>query len=118
MSTFKQRVQALMGSMQLPQMTVDLACYRRLLAMRARIIRDDPSLLDDGPVEMEHVIYAAIMEGLRESEREAGVEYDENTGLRKDVDQRQAVLDAINLYGDDVLHKALDDIGFVPRNAS
>lgn len=29
--------------------------------------------------------------------------------------ERQAVLDAINLYGDSVLHGALDDIGFAPR---
>lgn len=29
--------------------------------------------------------------------------------------ERQAVLDVVNLYGDDLLHRALDDIGWVPR---
>jgi hypothetical protein len=32
-------------------------------------------------------------------------------------EERRAVLDCINLYGDEVLHKALDAIGFVPRAA-
>lgn len=27
-------------------------------------------------------------------------------------EERQAVIDAVNLYGDETLHKALDDIGF------
>lgn len=29
--------------------------------------------------------------------------------------ERQAVIDAVNLYGDDLIHSALDDIGFAPR---
>lgn len=32
--------------------------------------------------------------------------------LGADDDERQAVLDAINLYGDEILHKALDGIGW------
>lgn len=31
--------------------------------------------------------------------------------------EREAVIAAVNLYGDDVLHRALDDIGFAPREA-
>ncbi len=30
--------------------------------------------------------------------------------------QRQAVIDCINLYGEETLHKALDAVGFVVRD--
>jgi len=38
--------------------------------------------------------------------------------LETDDPQRQSVIDVINIYGDEVLHKALDDIGFLPRCGS
>lgn len=74
-----------MTRVDLPRTQVDLATWRRLEAMRERIADEDPTLIDeiinDGDSSMEHVVYAAIMGGLAESEREAGVSYDENTGL-------------------------------------
>jgi hypothetical protein len=76
---FNERAHALMSTRDLPAMSVDLACWRRLEAMCERLRREDPELAEDA---MTHVVYAAIMGGLRESEREAGEVYDENTGRR------------------------------------
>jgi hypothetical protein len=80
MSTFIERFRALMTRVELPRTRVDLGTWRRLEAMRDRIADEDHELARD-PDAMAHVVYAAIMGGLAESEREAGVSYDENTGL-------------------------------------
>lgn len=76
-----ERLDALLSTRELPNMHVDLACWRRLEAMRERLEHEDPTLAEDADA-MTHVVYAAIMSGLRESEREAGETYDENTGRR------------------------------------
>jgi hypothetical protein len=68
---------------ELPSMTVDGATWRRLLAMQERLIEQhDPSLADEPGRGLDHVIYAAICEGLRASEEDDGVAYNENTGER------------------------------------
>lgn len=81
MSTLNERLFALLSMRALPNMVVDLACYRRLEAMKDRLIAADPTLGEENDA-MEHVIYAAIMGGLSASELEDGVRYDENTGER------------------------------------
>jgi hypothetical protein len=63
------------------ELDVDLACYRRLEAMRDRLILEDPTLADE-PDALDHVVYAAIMGGLRASEQEAGVSFNGNTGRK------------------------------------
>jgi hypothetical protein len=83
MSTLNERLFALLSRRALPDMVVDLACYRRLEAMKDRLVAADPTLGEEGDA-MEHVIYAAIMGGLHASELEDGVRYDENTGERLD----------------------------------
>lgn len=77
----RERIGVLLTTRQLPQMKVDLACWRRLEAMCERLKQEDLSLAAE-PDAMEHVIYAAIMRGLAEDERDAGMTYDENTGER------------------------------------
>jgi hypothetical protein len=83
MSTFQERMTALLSSNRLPALDVDLALYRRLRAMQERLIDEDPTLADCEPDRgFEHVLYAALCAGVRASEAEAGVSYDENTGLK------------------------------------
>lgn len=86
MSTLNERIVALLTACPLPRMEVDLALYRRLRAMQARMIADDLSLgaLDDGG--FEHVIYAALCAGVRVNEVECCASYDENTGLSTKAD--------------------------------
>ncbi len=77
---FADRLHALLTRKKLPLMRVDLATYRRLRAMQERLIADDPTLGAEPGGGFEHVIYAAICGGLSESERDAGVTFNENTG--------------------------------------
>jgi hypothetical protein len=77
----RERLDALLTTRPLPQMKIDLACWRRLEAMYERLKQEDPSLATE-PDAMEHIIYAAIMRGLVEDERDADMIYDENTGER------------------------------------
>lgn len=81
MSTLEERMEALLSQHPLPPMKVDLACWRRLEAFRDRLVKEDPPLGSE-PDAMEHVIYAAIMEGLWTAEKDAGVRYEENTGRK------------------------------------
>jgi hypothetical protein len=62
-----------------PLTEVDIATYRRLTAMLCRMQESDTP--DDDPTTMDEVIWCAIQGGLRESERDAGVERDHITGL-------------------------------------
>lgn len=82
MSTLNERLEALLSRHRLPELNVDGACYRRLLAMHRRLLEEDPTLGVEPGQGFEHVVYAAIMAGLRASEDESGVSYDENTGRR------------------------------------
>lgn len=89
MSTFRERLDAMMGRRHL-RLDVDLACYSRLEAMMARIQEEDEELRREPAIEP--VVLAAIMGGLRASEREAGVVYDESTG--RQVERRSLTPDA------------------------
>lgn len=53
-------------------------------------------------VACTHALSMALLDDVRDVE-----------GLKA---ERQAVIHAVNLYGDDVLHDALDAIGFAPRD--
>jgi len=97
-STFQERVHAMTTTRHLPEVVVPLSCWRRLVAMRERLITEDPSLAKERGRGMEHVVYAAIMQGLRADEAEAGLIYDENTGLPRLSANDQAVLDRIKKY--------------------
>ncbi len=77
---FTERLHALLTCKRLPPIHVNLATYRRLRAMQERLIADDPTLSTESDGGFEHVIYAAICGGLHESEADAGVKFDENTG--------------------------------------
>jgi hypothetical protein len=79
---FRERMHALLTIVPLPPMSVDLATWRRLQAMRDRLVAEDPTLANE-PDSMKHVVYAAICGGLSASELENGVSYNENTGLRE-----------------------------------
>lgn len=81
MSSFKERLHALINSRSLGEVVVDLACYRRLEALRDRMVKEDPQLATEEDA-LQHVAYAALMSGLQALEAEAGVRYDDNTGLR------------------------------------
>jgi hypothetical protein len=78
---FRARLVALLTRVDLPRITVDLATYRRLEAMAYRIAAEDDETTDPLGEDFRHIIAAAICGGLSESEREAGVRYDENTAL-------------------------------------
>lgn len=78
----KERLETLLERHELPRMEVDGGTWRRLLAMQERLIEQDPSLADESGRGLEHVVYAAICGGLRESEKDDGVAYNENTGER------------------------------------
>lgn len=80
MSTLHERLRALIASRKLPKMEVDLATFKRLEALAGRIAQEDPTF--DVDRHFEHAVYAAICAGLRASEQEAGVRYDENSGNR------------------------------------
>lgn len=75
---WQERFAAMTQSVELPLLRVDLATHRRLVAMAQRIHGEDETL--DPVGDFEHVVYAAICEGLRGSELEAGVVYNESTG--------------------------------------
>jgi len=77
-----ERMITLLERHELPHMEVDGGTWRRLLAMQERLIEQDPTLGSETGRGLEHVIYAAICEGLRASEKYDGVVYDENTGER------------------------------------
>lgn len=70
----------LLSAVELPRMHVDLATHRRLVAFAERLAADDPTFKVGE--DFEHGVYAAICEGLRQVEAEAGVRYDESTGHR------------------------------------
>ena len=82
----RERERALLTPVELPRMSIDLAAYRRLCALRDRLVAEDPTILDGeedtnyAAYGMDTAIYVAIMQGLRVSEAEDGVEFDENTG--------------------------------------
>ena len=78
---FRDRLRALLTPVELPTMVVDLATYRRLRAMQERMTAEDPTLGEETDGGFEHVIYAAICGGLCDSEKRAGVTFNENTGM-------------------------------------
>jgi len=94
-STFKQRVEAMTETRHLGEIDVPLAAWRRLVAMRERLIKEDPSLASEPARGMEHVVFAAIMQGLTADEQAYGLTYDENTGHPLLSANDQAVLDRI-----------------------
>lgn len=76
----QERVHALLTPVVLPEVTVDLATFRRLTALHTRIREGDPGG-GGSEIEFEDAIYVAISSGLRADEERSDVHYNENTGF-------------------------------------
>lgn len=77
----RERAEALTTPVVLPEVTVDLATFRRLIALHTRLRQDDTGGMGS-EIEFEDAIYVAICSGVRADEIRSGVSYDQNTGRR------------------------------------
>ena len=96
------------------------------LVEQAREVSSGHGQWDTGGANYVRSLLAGLADAVEQLQRELGHWKDHYTRAEGEIHEararvaaleaeRQAVIDAVNLYGDETLHHALDAIGFAPR---